>query len=153
MESAMPDDDSAELKVITDPVFILKRAFGQELSAQKIAEALIRDLIVLEAFPFHVDYVDGWWLISSAKDWLLQSDGSVSFRNFERIVHFPEAGREACHNEVLLTAYTKAAITKGTDGEVKWIVGEKDEWILPPPVLQNILANSGRTVAFRLSDG
>src|SRR6516165_7311990 len=86
---------------------------------------------MMESVPIHVDQVDGWWIISSAKDWLLKSDGSASLWNFSPIAHFPEGGREACHSEILLSAFSNAVVTKGTDDELTWVVGSPDLWMPP----------------------
>jgi hypothetical protein len=72
---------------------------------QQIAAQLMRDLILTSAVPASVDCLEGWWIVSSKRDWLVQPDGLVSLWNFSHIVHFPEAGREACRSEILLKAF------------------------------------------------
>jgi hypothetical protein len=143
-----------ELQIMTaaDSISIIKRAFGPKVSTRHIATHLARDLILMDSLPFQIDQADGWWLVSSAKDWLLQPDGTVSLRNFRQIVHFPEAGREACHTEVVLTAFADAVVTSGRDGDLTWITGEADQWTLPAKVLECLRDNSGRVVAFTSRD-
>jgi hypothetical protein len=105
--------DASDLHILTDGVATIRRVFGPNVSAQQIASMLTRDLIVMNAVPLRVHHIDTWWVISSAKDWLVQPDGSVSLRNFTQIIPFPDAGREACHSEIFLTAFADAVATGG----------------------------------------
>lgn len=148
----MSDHDAPSLQLIADSVFIIKKAFGPTMSAQRIVELMVRDLVLLKALPIHVDCVDGWWVVASAKDWLLGPDGSALLDNFRHIVHFPEAGREACHSEILVTAFAGSAVTQGIDKVLTWVTGDRDQRILPAHMLQQITRDyPGRVVAFTLS--
>jgi hypothetical protein len=118
------------------------------MSAPQLATQIVRDLVLIGSVPIHVDQIDGWWIVSSAKDWLLEPDGSVSLWNFSHIAYFPEAGREACHSEILLSAFANAVVTKGADEELIWVIGSPDVWMIPANVLTHIQNNSGRTIAF-----
>ena len=79
---------------------------------------------------------------------MLEPDGSVSFSNFSHTAHFPEGGREACHSEILLSAFSNAVVTKGADDELTWVVGSPDLWMPPANALERIQNNSGRAIAF-----
>src|SRR5262245_39674847 len=140
------------LPVMIDSVSVIRRAFGPKMSGEDIATQLVRDLILLESLPVHVHHIDGWWLVASARDWLLDPDGSISLRHFTDIVHFPEAGRAACHNEILLTAFADAVVTRGAREELTWISGDGNQWALPPSVLEHFSEdNPGRVVAFSVN--
>ena|SRR5580692_7255001 len=101
MKIGMPGEGGLDPYVITDHLSVIRRAFGPKMSGPRILTQLARDLIVVGAFPIHIDRIGRWWLISSPKDWLLEPDGSESMQNFRRIVRFPEAGLAACHSEIL----------------------------------------------------
>jgi hypothetical protein len=144
----MSNDEAA----ITDSVSVIKRAFGPKMSGENIATQLVRDLILLESLPAHIHHIDGWWLVASAKDWLLDPNGSISFRHFMDIVHFPEAGRDACHSEILLTAFADAVVTRRAREELVWISGDRSKRALPPRVLEYLSEeNPGRVVAFSIT--
>jgi hypothetical protein len=138
----------SELQLVTDPILVIKRTFGPQMSAEAMMTQIVSDLVIQRSLPFSVDHVDEWWLISSAKDWLLGPDGSVSLQNFKRIVHFPEAGREACHSEIMLTAFADAVITRGANDELTWISGDQGLFTVPATILDLMRCNPGRTVAF-----
>jgi hypothetical protein len=110
---------------------------------------MARDLILIGSIPIHVECIDGWWLVWSANDWLREPNGSVSYRNFDQIVHFPEAGREACRSEILLRAFADTLITRGANDELTWIEDKNHRGMLPTSVLDRVMQkNVGRTVVF-----
>lgn len=151
MDNAMPSYEASDLHIEIDDVSLIRRTFGPEISGQQLAAQLVRDLILTESLPLSVDCIDEWWVVSSEKDWLLIPSGSVTFRSFKHIVHFPEAGREACHSEILLSAFADAVVTRGANDKLTWITGGHERRILPKEVLKRLmLERRGRTVAFTL---
>ena len=147
----MPNEDKSD--AASNPIIIMRRAFGPKMSARDILTNLVRDLVIIGALPIHIDRVVDWWLISSQKDWLLQTDGSVSLDNFKRIVHFPEAGREACHSEILLTAFAEIALTWSDGGEMTWITdNDREQWKFSEDFLRRTHTGSGRVIAFMTRD-
>jgi hypothetical protein len=152
MEGMMPNYQASDLQLQSDDVSLIRRTFGPEMSGQQLACQLVRDLILTGSLPFGVDYVDEWWVVSSDKDWLLIPSGSIILRSFKHIVHFPEAGREACHSEILLSAFAEAVVTRGADEKLTWITGDQNQRILPGEVLEKLMREGrGRKVAFRAS--
>jgi hypothetical protein len=139
----------SDLHLVPNDVFIIKRAFGPTMTAPELVSALVRDLALTRALPLRIDFIEGWWCISSEVDWLAERDGSVAYRNFKGVVHFPEAGREACHTEVYLTAFADAVVTRGTDAKLTWITGDPDRWTLPEEIVKKLTRDGhGRAVAF-----
>ena|SRR5258706_10571055 len=150
-DAIMPEYEASHLRTEIDDVPLIRRTFGPKMSAQQLATQLVRDLILVGSIPLQVDCIDGWWLVSSGKDWLLSPGGGVTLRSFRHIVHFPEAGREACHSEILLSAFADVVVTRGENGEVTWISGDQERWISPKEILGQLMRD-GRTVAFRNGD-
>ena len=147
----MPNYEASDLHLEIDDLSLIRRTFGSKMSGQQLTGQLVRDLILMRSLPFDVDYIDKWWIISSEKDWLLAPDGSVTFRNFKHIVHFPEAGREACHSEILLSAFADAVVTRRANDELTWIAGDHERNMLPKEVLERLMQEGGgRTIAFTL---
>jgi len=143
--------EASDLHLGIDDVSLIRRSFGPEMSGQQLASQLARDLILTGSLPFSVDCVDEWWVVSSKKDWLLMQSESITLRSFKHIVHFPEAGREACHSEILLSAFANAVVTRVADEELIWIVGDDERQVLPRDVLKHLMKEAcGRTVAFTL---
>lgn len=149
MDPVMPKYKASELSTNIDDVSLIKRTFGPKMCGWQLATQLVRDLLLAGSMPFRVDCVDGWWLVSSDKDWLFTQGGAATLQSFKQIVHFPEAGREACHSEILLSAFADAVVTQGGGGELIWIIGDQERWILPKQILGH-LARSGRSVVFKL---
>lgn len=143
----MASYDESDLRTEGNDVALIQRTFGPSMNAQNLIGQLVRDLTLVRSVPFVVDCIDEWWLISSARDWL--EEGSISLRSFKHIVHFPEAGREACHSEILLTAFAKAVVTRGSDRELVWITGDEFQRRLPENIERQLLQNdTGRSIAF-----
>lgn len=143
----MPDYEASDLHEIDD-VSSIRRTFGPEMSGQQLVGQLVRDLILTGSLPFEVDYIAEWWVVSSEKDWLPISSEPATLRSFKRIVHFPEAGREACHSEILLSAFADAVVTQAKRDKLTWIVGDHQR-TLPKEVLKKLMQEGrGRAVAF-----
>ena len=148
MDNAMPNYEASDLHIEIDDVSLIRRTFGPEMSGQQLAGQLVRDLILTGSLPLSVDCIDEWWV---EKDWLLIPSGTVTFRSFKHIVHFPEAGREACHSGILLSAFADAVVTRGANDRLTWITGGHERRILPKEVLKRLTPEGrGRTVAFTL---
>jgi hypothetical protein len=155
----MTENDTGPLQLIGDSVSTIRRLWGSRedflsrLSAPFLAVQLVSDLIITGYVPLSVDYVDGWSIVSSEKDWLVQPDGSVSLWNFHHVVHFPQVGREACRSEILLTAFADAVVTAYGQDAATWIVGSPDEYPFTLSVQERFRPHEyGRTVAIKLSD-
>ena len=147
----MPNYEASDLHLKIDDVSLIRRIFGPEMSGQQLTGHLVRDLILTGSLPLGVDYLDEWWVVSSEKDWLLIPSGSITLRSFRHIVHFPEAGREACHSEILLSAFADAVVTRGENDKLTWITGDRERRILPKEVLKKLMQDGrGRTIAFTL---
>jgi len=144
----MTNHQASDLHVITDNLLIIRRLFGPTMSPERMANGLIHDLLLVDSLPIQVRRVDAWWVVSSGKDWLVQSDGSVSLENFRRVVRFPTAGLEACHLEILLTAFADAVVTRGASDELTWISGDQQRYTLPVQVVEIMRDTTGRVVAF-----
>lgn len=154
----MTEYSKESLHIITDSISVLRRFlsrdphFVSKLSASYLAAEFVRDLVLTGSIPIHVDMIDEWWIVRSDKDWLTQPDGSVSLWNFHHVVPLPEAGREACRGEALLTAFADVVVTRGATDEVTWITGDGSRWVLPNEILDQFTQlKSGRIVAFRYS--
>ena|SRR5262249_22821525 len=146
----MAEFKESDLQIFTDGVLVIKRVFGPTKAAEDLVAQVVRDLAITKSVPFSVDYIDGWWLVSSARDWLLAPSGAVSLRSFKHVVHFPEAGEDACHSEILLTAYASAVVTRGSDRELIWISGDENQLRMPEAIHRQLMQNDrGRSVAFR----
>lgn len=155
----MIENSSQPPHVIADPIWTIRKFFlrdenlNSNLSAPFLASQLVRNLNITGSLPVHVDCVDGWWIVVSDKDWLIQPDRPVSMQNFHHIVPFPEAGREASRSEILLTAFASAVVTCGATDGMTWITGDPNKWLLPPKILEYFLRPTlGRAVAFKLGD-
>jgi hypothetical protein len=152
----MIDDREGMLRSTADGVDTIKRFmlrdsnFVSHLSGAFLATQMVRDLILIGAVPVRVDYIDGWWSISAERDWLVQTDGAPSLWNFYNIVHFPQVGREACRSEILLTAFADVLVTRGAEGELIWISGDKNQWRLPEEINDSLSRPQiGRIVLFK----
>jgi hypothetical protein len=151
MERGMPNEDEPGAAI--NPIIVMRRAFGPKMSASDILTYLVRDLVIVRALPIHIDLIAEWWLISSQKDWLLQPDGSESLENFRHIVRFPEAGREACHSEILLTAFAEIALTWRAGGEMIWITdNDRAQWKFSEDFLRRAHTGPGRVIVFQTRD-
>jgi|GEM_PF-1619107 hypothetical protein len=139
------------IRAMTDPIRVIKQVFGPKQPAWFLATQLARDLTLMGAVPVSIERAGGWWLVSSAKDWLMESEGSVCWK-FTHIVNFPEAGREAYHSEILLTAFADAVVTRGATGGITWIAGDPDRWALPARMRHRSRERTGRIVAFLSED-
>jgi hypothetical protein len=150
----MPEYRPEDLELNIAPVEVIRRLWGQEIpTAAHLVMLLVHDLCLVGAAPIAVEEYEGWWLVSSYKDWLLQEDGSVSLWNFSHIAHFPQAGREACHSEILLTAFADVVITRGGADEMTWIVGDPRYSRLPTKLAERISRLvSGRCIVFRMGN-
>jgi hypothetical protein len=152
VEACVAELSRKSLHVITEYVDLIRRLSknDQNLSPASLAAQLARDLIVTGFAPISVDSSGGWWFVSSAKDWLIDSTGSVTMWNFSHIVHLPEAGREACRSEIFLTAFADAVVTRGGTEDIIWIVGDPDRWPLPEEFAEHFSRPvPGRSIAFR----
>jgi hypothetical protein len=83
---------------------------GRDLSGRLAHEALL-----MGAQNIQVTKSDEWWIISADSDWLDSPDVGVQ-EFFERVVPFPEGGRNAHRYEILLTAFATKIITKSSKG-------------------------------------
>jgi len=117
---------------------------GEYLASQLVMEALF-----LGAHDVCVQHVNGWWLVSSSSDWLVESSGEQLSILFSEIVPLPEAGDNSMRAEVLLTAFAQDVVTfRGRDLCV--ITGRAD---VPEPVWQLVdHLRCLRMVAFRTNE-
>jgi hypothetical protein len=85
----------------------------------------------------------GWWVISSARDWLPRGDSLAVFR---RIVRFQEAGPNGFRPEILLSAYAADVVT-ASGSEVVNVKGAADHDLAAHISSTEHL---GRLIAFRM---
>jgi hypothetical protein len=137
----MPEYSASDIQIEMDYVSLIRRTFGPTTrTAQELIGNLVRNLVLTKSLPLRVDLIDGWWTGSSEIDWLVETDGCITFRSFTYVVHFPLAGREACRSEILLTAFADAVVTRGEDAELEWFAGDAVRWTLPDRV-EDMLRN------------
>ena len=147
----MPEYKASDLHIEVDGIALIRRTFGPAMTAQQLVAGLVRDLVLTRSLPLRINFVDRWWAISSQVDWLAEPGGSATPRSFKHVVHFPEAGQEACHSEIFLTAYAEAVITRGPKDELIWIAGDQQRSALSEAVLRELRHDvHGRAVAFSL---
>jgi hypothetical protein len=150
----MPEYKASDLNIEIDGIALIRRTFGPTMTAQQLVGGLVRDLVLTRSLPLRINFVDPWWVISSQVDWLTESDGSTTLRSFKYVVHLPEAGREACHSEIFLTAYADAVITRGPKDGLIWIAGDQQRTALSEELLRELTHDGcGRAVAFWLDSG
>ena len=145
-----------DLKIIDDPISLIRKDpsmyAGHGPWGPGFAADLVRDLVFLDALPAQVENYGDWWVVSSAKDWLVCSSGRLSFEPFFRIVPIPEAGHACFRTEILLTAFADCVITFGSEGPT-WVVGEEHRDALPTQLSSHpSIADSRRSVAYLLND-
>jgi hypothetical protein len=141
----------SDLHIETDGVATIRRAFGPTRTAAELTSFLVRDLVLMKALPVRLDFADGWWSVSSDVDWLVASGKLPLLRPFTHVVHFPDAGQNACRGEIFLTAFADAVVTQGEKGDPVWITGDSTNPALPETLERLLRDKPGRTVAFRMA--
>jgi hypothetical protein len=114
---------------VIDPIALIRnnplRFIAGEPLGLHIANQLARDILLLGSTTVEVRKIEKFWVISSQEDWLLDSNGNVSFEPFYKIIHFPAAGQNAMRNEVLAFALSQVLATIDRSG-THWIVERGD---------------------------
>jgi hypothetical protein len=121
---------------------------GDPPRGPRLVEALVRDLVLLDALPVRIERFGSWWKVDSDKDWL-KVDGTVSLEPFHKIITLPPPQHLGVRTEVLIAVLADAAVTCGTDG-LTWIVGDQHRWPLPEAMKLAVPIRDGRTVAFTI---
>jgi hypothetical protein len=146
---------SEDIQVVKGTDAIRKRPdmyAGKKPWGPNLAGSLMQDLVALNALPAKIEKIDEWWLISSEKDWLITSAGTVSHAVFSKMIPIPEAGRYAFHTEVVIAALADALVTFGTEG-ITWINGGSKKWSLPAEIRkEQNNKGKGRFTAFIFAD-
>jgi len=125
---------------------------GEKPWGPNLAIDLMKDLVHLDALPATIERADGWWIISSAKDWLIQKGNTVSLDVFSKITRNLAIGRYAIRAETVIAALADAVVTLGSDG-VAWIAGNEERWPLPAELNKKHRdLRTGRIVAFRIDE-
>jgi hypothetical protein len=106
------------MKIYDDAVSYIKKTperFFRTGSSNPIelATHVLGDALIAGATATSIFRVDGWWVIGSDVDWLI-NQGRYTIKDlFSRIVSLPLAGPNSMRAEILLTAFTGAVITVG----------------------------------------
>lgn len=117
-----------------------------EVSAEHLVGRIVADILVSQDRVATALRHGDWRVVASAWDWIGEKDPARLMDYFKNIVPFPEAGQNAMHAEVLLTAFCKDVIT--SDGSTTSIIkGESDERVT---ALLNQHRGWSRAIAFRL---
>jgi hypothetical protein len=115
-----PDD----LVIIDDALKVIRKNpslyGGEPPRGDRLAAAVVRDLIGHGDLPVSVDKIEGWWLVVCQKDWLA-SVGADKSKYWFRMIPTPQIKRESIRAEVLLTAFSKRLFTI-SGGKIQWIV-------------------------------
>ncbi len=148
----MPDYSVEDLAVINPRETIRQRAdwyAGGTPHGLHMALGMVRDLLVRYQLPVRIDHADGWWVITSAKDWLTPDDNGDAFSD---VMPLPEGGAFAIRTEVVIASLSRAVVSAGAGG-VRWIIGDPASDPLPASVNDD-LANDGhgRVLAFKTNE-
>jgi len=140
--------------VVQDPVEYIRQRpqmflRSGRVSGQALAESIAGDSLTLTGGPVTVFRRGDWWFVGCEEDWMALPSGPSVDELFCRIVAFPEAGPNAMHSEILLTAFARDVLLKegGTLRALKGSMPEADEargTLLRDPRWQ-------RAVAFRVA--
>lgn len=138
-----------DLKVI-DPIDAIRDnpelfTGAKKPTAELLVSRLISDILVDDSRIVSVARVCDWWIVASDIDWIEVAAFSSVLEYFNRVIPFPEAGRNSIHCGVILSAFTCDLVT--FSAERKTLVhGEAD-------TLNDDLTSRfpawGRCVAFR----
>ncbi len=139
-------DTRDDLKVVTPVAFIKGHPAmflpGGVVSGEILVGRLIADILVKPSQPAYAIRVGPWWVVASDQDWIPHGQGDP----FTQIVPFPEAGPNAMHAEILITAFAQHVIT--SDGlTVRNVKGEPCDH---PSDLPRHHPEWRRRVAFRM---
>ena len=146
-----------DFDVLKDSFEVIRRKpemyAGEKPWGPNLAVGLVKDLVHLNVMPATVEKIDGWWVVSSAKDWLLQADCGISLEVFSNITRNLAIGRYAIREETVIAALADAVVTVGSGGLATWIAGDENHWPLPAGLTKKISNISpGRLVAFRFDE-
>lgn len=110
---------------------------------------LVSDILQLEECVVTALRVHGWWIVASGTDWIASDAGVVPHDYFHRIVPFPEAGQNAFHTDVLVTAFARDVVTADRESEkvIKGTHAEGD----PPFQLARNNTQWARMLGFRMA--
>jgi len=120
-----------------------------QATGEYLVQALLSQLIELDALPVKIDCVNPWWAIGASVDWLREhADPHLVFN---RMVPFPDPSSNGIYAEVLLTAFAHAVVTCSS-GVTKWISGDARKTPLPKSIRAMVSeAAKGRMIAFKMS--
>lgn len=152
----MPTNPGEKIERVGDAVAVIRKTprtyAGDKPWGPKFADSLMQDLIYLDALPARVERLEGWWIVSSDRDWLTSADGSVNLEAFSRPFPKPAPVVNSIRTEVLIAALANAVVTCGRDG-LKWINGDPDRWPPSPELVKKLSSiGTGRIVAFIIGD-
>jgi hypothetical protein len=142
------------LMLITDGISLIRKRpqmyGGERPWGPSFAANLAENVIYLGVLPVYVHHFDGWWTVSSEKDWLLGTDGSVSYAAFSNFLPDPAKRANSLRSEVVIAALADAVVTCGRDG-TKWITGDPRQRSLPSGLSDRMAAiDKGRVVSFSI---
>ena len=144
------------LMLITDGISLIRKRpqmyGGERPWGPSFAANLSDNVIYLGALPVHVYANDGWWIISSERDWLLTAQGSISYEAFSKFLPDPAKRANSLRTEVVIAALADAVVTCGRDG-IKWITGDPLQRALPDELTDRMSGiGKGRLVAFTIDN-
>jgi hypothetical protein len=145
-----------DLKIIDDPIALLQSHPERYLrGATKptgafLAEAVMVDIIHLDALPATIERVGEWWFMSSREDWLATAESIPPASLFSRLIPVPARGRY-CHRSECVVAAFGDAVVISDQGKIVWIKSDASSHPLPPNSKVKLpIADKGRIVAFKL---
>lgn len=95
------------------------------LDGNTLASCLVGDILTLSKHWAYALHSGDWWLVASEDDWIGRIVGSSVQDYFNKILPFPEAGQNAMHSGILLTAFAKD-VTTFDEVSTRVIRGEAD---------------------------
>lgn len=116
--------------------------------ADLLMSRLVTDVTCVSHKNVTSRHTDGWWIVTCEEDWIQSDPRSPSRDFFTHIVPFPEAGQNAFHGRVLLTAFASDVVTGPRSG-LRNVKGEgaKDQRLAE---IISTLPAWERIVAFRM---
>jgi hypothetical protein len=112
-----------------------------------IAGLLVTDALCLGVHPIAVDVFEDWYVVSAAVDWILKDSDRSVVEAFSRPQIFHQHHKNSTRAAVTVTAFTKEAITVGSEG-VTIINGDEAALVESAATFRDRYPNR-RVVAFR----
>src|SRR3569832_1469253 len=93
---------------------------GPKPWGKSLATRLAEDLLLLESMPICIDKIEGWWVVDSSHDRMIDSEGKLALEHFKDLRHYPGAGVNSHKTGPIIAVLCDAVVTMGLDG-ITWI--------------------------------